>query len=116
MRAEYKFKIGWYSLVKRIQSGQFCHLALDYGTLRRGTAPMGSDTFSGGHSIGLLLAPSHRGHVYAWDGDPLFDGRRGEYPRGWQSARLLAFRAAAGDWGMPVAGDGHAYAIFLRRG
>ncbi len=116
IRAEYVARIGWGTLGRRIQADEFCHLAVNYGVLRSGGhLPMGSQTFSGGHSIGLFNAHEVHDHLHVSDGDPLFDGRRAGIPDGWQDARLLYFRRAAGTWGQFPAGIGHAYAIFIRR-
>lgn len=116
MIATYAFRTTWDTVGRQLIAGRFVHLPVNYGVLRRGDAPMGSDTFRGGHSIALLHAPSQNGRRRVWDGDPLFDGRRGEYPKGWQNAKLVDFKAAAAAWGKPLAGYDHAYAIFLRRG
>jgi hypothetical protein len=117
MQVEYVARVGWGTLIRRIQAGQFCHLAVNYGVLRANHhAPTGSTMFSDGHSIGLFGAHEVQGRLHVFDGDPLFDGRRAGIPDGWQDARLYNFRKAAGNWGRFPAGVGHAYAIFIRKG
>lgn len=111
-------------------------LPVDYGVLRRdGNAPMGSTTFSGGHAIvvtGVHRRRVRRGRHYvsrwfASIGDPLFDGRRkpgstSRYPRGWQTARLYAYRRAAGAFGSAPDGSprpiglGRTVCILVERG
>ena len=115
IKAEYAQNIGWGTLGRRVVSGQLAHLAVDYGVLRSGNAPTGSATYSGGHSLPVVGAHKVAHHLHVWDGDPLFDGRRDGIPDGWQDARLMDFRKAAGAWGANPPGAGHATAIFVRK-
>lgn len=114
LRATYLFRVGWGRAITLARTGDFLHLGVDYGVLDRSNAPMGSDTFRGGHSIGLTGPHRSHEHLHVWDGDPLFDGRRGEFPRGWSDARLLDFRAAAAAWSGVK--PGYATFIVIRRG
>jgi hypothetical protein len=123
-RVEYRHNIGWGTLLRRLHSGQFVHLAVDYGVLNDGDAPTGSLDFRGDHSVAIVDDYNGpHGHRYAHIGDPLFDGRTRwvarsggrwwTYPKGWQGARLLEYRNAAGRWGSHPPGPGRCTAIFL---
>lgn len=110
-------------------------LPVVYGVARRDGAPMGSTTFNDAHAIVLVGARKRRVKVggkwrrwwYTRLGDPLMDGRRRpgslrRYPKGWQTARLWCYRAAAGAFGTgpdgrprPI-GAGRAVVITVERG
>jgi hypothetical protein len=115
---EYHAGIGWNTLGERIQDGWLAHIAIDYGVLRLGDAPMGSETFNGGHSVIANNGRKQRatGHLVATLGDPLFDGRREGIPKGYQTVRFSDYRDAAGRWGSHPVGAGHAYVILVRKG
>jgi hypothetical protein len=114
----YYRRYGWDVVYRKLKAGQLIHLPVDYGVLRAGSAPVGSFTFSGDHYVALLHAPrisNQKNRVIVWDGDSLFDGRRDSIPDGWQHTQLSYFKKAAGEWGRPEAGWGHAYFISLKR-
>ena len=97
-------------------------LAINYGVARANGAPMGSNSFSGGHAIMVTGIQRIRQRVrvkghwryprrYFWAvGDPLFDGRRKpvslkRYPKGFQKARVFNYRKAAGAFGSGPHGE-----------
>jgi hypothetical protein len=115
-KATYNYKLPWGTLRDRLRAGQASHMAVNYGVLRYGDAPMGSATFNGGHSLALVGARLIAGKTWTYDGDPLFDGRRKGIPDGWKSAKLADFKAAAARFGSNPPGNDFATCITVKRG
>lgn len=118
---EYVFACPWQEVKRRLMNGWSVLLAVDYGVLRRGHAPIGSLTFNDGHLLPLRHASKDAGRYWTADGDSLLDGRDipgptpGNYPEAWVQAKLADFREAAGKFGDPAPGTNKATVIFVRR-
>jgi hypothetical protein len=117
LSATYYFDIRWSTLAKYVVHNGV-HLAVDYGILRQGKAPMGSPTFNGGHSLAMIGGSKPAGSHYLFTnvGDPLFDGRRKSIPDGYQYTRMFNYREAAGKFGSFPPGGGKATCVVVRKG
>jgi hypothetical protein len=118
-RASYYWRADWKAVPTALANGYVIHLPVMYGVLRAGDAPIGSLTFSDGHSIALSGYRNYRRQVYGAEGDPLLDGRfipgptPGHYPDGWQTVRVPWFAKAASAW---TGVKGQTTFIAVRRG
>jgi hypothetical protein len=126
LQATYYFDLDWDKLRSYLQHRRVIILAVDYGVLRAGKAPIGSRSYGDGHAIPLVGAemrgPANRRRMYTNDGDPLFDGRPipgatpGSYPRSWQEARVFDFKKAASQFGKVHPAFGRATCVVVKGG
>lgn len=105
----------WDTMKAHLRAGRSIGLCVDYGVLRRMSGqldvPVGSDTFSDGHALGLVGLRVSSGLVFTNDLDPLFDGTPAKVPDAPAVARLAAFKAAAGAFGRHPHGFGKVEAV-----
>lgn len=99
-----------------LKKGQFVHLQVSYAVINknRPEPPSGDFAFKEDHSLCILGAETAAGLVYTNEGDPLFDGRRSNVPKGWQSIRYSWMREPAGKFGDKPWGVGKAECITLK--
>lgn len=102
-------------VVRQLRQGRWVVVAIDYGRLNDLMPSLsGSTTFRGGHSI-VLGGYAKGSNDVAWTylGDPLHDGGAPGRPRGWQRVRVRRYLRAAETFGIPKAGKGHAYVLWV---
>lgn len=97
-------------VIRELKDGCGVIVGIDYGRLNDLMPRLsGSTTFRGGHFI--VLQGFENGFCRL--GDPLHDGRQ-NYPRGWQTVRVLRYLRAAETFGAPKAGEGKAKVCVLQ--